>query len=425
MFIEVKKSFIIFSVFILVLAISTTVLVACNNYNDSNNKTPYLPQSENDRIITFIKDNNDNDLYNNDEVIEAELPPESFVGTIIDETTAYMIVEPNRDEKEFKDLGERITVNYLHDHIDYLYGQGRRVVITYIPDSYESPSPIITTDDIRTDGFEDFSLSVQYRNDSIPARFAEIAYAGVLTYVANNNDFHKYSSDYKLYYYNLHDVYVTVDGDTLTLKEALTYGKVTLDGIIAECNRLASLGIIKETDYKDGGSSMFDFGDFRIIKYHTLDGDRDVYIGSADMDINAKNAKNVCVGVCLLKDLGLKLEVKDVTVDGATVVFRQSGGNATGELQTGEAFYLERKNVNIWVPVSTRPLIDYAFHMIAYMLNKDGTTELKTEWKWLYDSLPEGQYRIAKEVMDFRQPGDYDEYIYYAYFEITDTQQVT
>ena len=39
-------------------------------------------------------------------------------------------------------------------------------------------------------------------------------------------------------------------------------------------------------------------------------------------------------------------------------------------------------------------------------------------WEWLYGELPEGNYRIAKEIMDFRETGEYDTAIHYAEFRI-------
>jgi len=401
-----KTRFIALTVILFIVALTATILISC-----SQDDTLILPNATNDNFITVIPDN----TLSDSDAVDNELPPESFVGTVVEETTSYMIVKPNEDEAEY-DISDKIRVEYLNDHIDYLYGLGRKVIITYIPPVTDSKT--ITTDDIRHDGFEDFELSVQYRNDSIPARFAEIQYAGVLTMVANSREFDENTIDYNLYYYGLHDVYVTVDGNTLPLKEALAYGKITLDGIIADCNRRASIGEITEQQYKDGGSSLYDFGDYKIIKYHTLDGNRDVYIGTSDMNIDAKNATAFCIGAYLWNDWGVRLYAEDVTNRGATVKFSQKGGKVTGELQTGEAFWLEKKVDNKWVSCNTNPLIDYAFHMVAYMLKKDGTIELETEWEWLYGMLEEGQYRIAKEVMDFRKTADYDEQIYYAYFEI-------
>ncbi len=413
-----KTSFIILVITVFILAVTATILASCDmTYgNQDGGKVLYLPDADGDKITVNLPDGDisepGDDMY---ELVDNELPPESFVGTVLEETTAYMIVEPNIDEDEYS-ISKKIRIEYIHDHIDYLYGIGRKVVITYIPPI--AGGSTITTDDIRHDGFEEFTLSVQYRQDSIPSRFAEIQYAGFLKLIANNRDFDENASDYNLYYYGLHDVYVTVDGDTLPLKEALTYGKVTIDGIIAECNRLSSIGEIESAQYKDGGSVLFNFGDFKILKYHTLDGNRDVYIGTNDMNINAVNATSLCITGSEWKDWGIRLEARDVTFEGATIVFKQKGGNVTGELMTGEAYFLEKLDGNKWVPVDTRPLIDYVFHEVAYGINNDGETELRTDWEWLYGNLPEGQYRISKEVMDFRKTADFDEQVYYAYFNI-------
>ncbi len=422
-----KSSFIILIITVFILAVTATILASCGKAFESqeSSKDFYLPEADGDRIITILPDDSisapGEDIY---ECVENELPPESFVGTVVEEDTHFMVVAPNMDEMEYSAYGKYLRVEYLHDHIDYLYGIGRKVVITYIPPVVGGTT--ITTDDIRHDGFEEFKLSVQYREDSIPARFAQIQYAGFLKQIANNRDFDENASDYNLYNYGLHDVYVTVDGDTLPLIEALKYGKVTIDGIIAECNRLSSIGEIQSEQYKDGGSILFDFGDFKILKYHTIEGNRDVYIGTSDMNINAVNATSLCITGTGWKDWGLRLEARDVTPEGATVVFRQVGGNTSGEtrgnvsgeLQTGEAFYLEKLVGNKWVGCETNPLIDYAFNLVAYKINKDGETEMKTDWEWLYGALTAGQYRLSKSVMDFRKTADYDEQIYYAYFEI-------
>lgn len=38
--------------------------------------------------------------------------------------------------------------------------------------------------------------------------------------------------------------------------------------------------------YKDGGSILYKYDNYAIIKCHTLEENRDVYIGSKDMSIN-------------------------------------------------------------------------------------------------------------------------------------------
>ena len=59
---------------------------------------------------------------------------------------------------------------------------------------------------------------------------------------------------------------------------------------------------------------------------------------------------------------------------------------------------------------------DYGFHDIAYTIATENTTESELNWEWLYGELPPGEYRIGKNVMDFRGSGDYDQYMVYACF---------
>ena len=402
-----RSSFMIFATVMFLVTLISTILIACDSEKEISCDDTPLQYTTDCKTTAPGEDMT--------EVVESELPPESFVGTVLEEDTYYMVVEPNIDEEEYS-ISDRIRVEYIHDHIDYLYGIGRKVVITYIP-PFDGDKTIVT-DDIRHDGFEEFELSVQYKKDSLPKDLVQNYSGDTLVYIANSRDFDKNASDFNLYYLGLEDVYVKVDGDTLPLKEALSFGKVTLDGIIAECNRLSSLGLIKDEEYKDGGSVLYDFSDFKIIKYHTLDGNRDIFIGTSDMNINAHGLLHMIIRGYRHYDFGLRLDTKDVSGKGATIVFNQKGGNVTGELVVGDEFYLERKNGNKWISVDTKPLIDYAFHMVAYRIFQGGKLEFRTDWEWLYGELGTGQYRIKKEVMDFKQTADYVEQVYYAYFDI-------
>ncbi len=115
---------------------------------------------------------------------------------------------------------------------------------------------------------------------------------------------------------------------------------------------------------------------------------------------------------------GIKLSAKDVTGKGLTIVVEQFGGSPTGELQTGEAFSLEYSDNGEWKPLSTNPLIDYAWHQVAYMVKKNDITEFKVEWEWLYGELEPGYYKLKKEFTDFRATGDFDTEMYELYFMV-------
>lgn len=194
----------------------------------------------------------------------------SFVGTIVEETTKYMIVEPNEDEVERKS-SDRIVINYGTDHIDYLYGIGRKVIINYNGYIMETYPAQINTDSILVNGYEDFEISVKDSKEKNKTK------------ILNDMDIYKYNSDVDLYYYGLEKVNVKVDNKTISLEEALRSGKLTIDGLIIKARKDANDKLIEIKARNDGGTVEFLYKDYTIIKFHTLDGNRDVYIGIPEM----------------------------------------------------------------------------------------------------------------------------------------------
>ena len=169
----------------------------------------------------------------------------SFVGTILEETTTYMIIQPNEDEEERK-VYEKIKVSYGTDHKDYLYGIGRKVIINYtekiVPptnkqiaenkeyDCIIEPYAHIITDDILINGYEDFKISVKNSNKNKAVK------------ILNNTELYKAYSDYNLYYYGLDEVNITIENKTMPLEEALRSGKMTLGGLIIKANKDIYIG---------------------------------------------------------------------------------------------------------------------------------------------------------------------------------------
>ena len=115
---------------------------------------------------------------------------------------------------------------------------------------------------------------------------------------------------------------------------------------------------------------------------------------------------------------GITLRTEDVTRTGLSLKIEQFGGNPSGKLQIGEWFKLERTVDDEWQEVATNPLIDYAWHTIAYGICDNDITELAVDWQWLYGELSPGFYRLSKEIMDFRGTGDYDKQIYQVHFNV-------
>lgn len=120
----------------------------------------------------------------------------------------------------------------------------------------------------------------------------------------------------------------------------------------------------------------------------------------------------------LKEGLGLSLRVRTASPDGLTLEFVRDGGNPTGELLYGSSYWLQRLENDRWCAVEyADPNQEIGWTEEGYNIPETGS-EQQIDWGWLYGSLPSGQYRICKDVMDFRESGDYDQYFYTAEFEI-------
>lgn len=228
-------------------------------------------------IPFILNDNNskENNGQNNqqNQVVDTPQIQNSFVGTILEETSTYMIVEPNEDEEERKSA-DKIKIDYGTEHKDYSYGIGRKVIIKYSGYIKETYPAQIDVDDILINGYEQFALTVKTSINKNKTK------------ILNNKDLDKYNTDYDLYYYGIDEVNITIDNKTMLLEDALKSGKITLDGIVEKANKDLNEGNITGDMYKDGGSMIYQYSNYTIIKLHTIDGNRDVYIGTKDMTIH-------------------------------------------------------------------------------------------------------------------------------------------
>lgn len=245
-----------------------------------NKLLPINEKTENDYIKGIKVEILGTEVYNNidDNFIRSEqnssnLEGEtynSFVGTVLEETTTYMIVEPNEDEEERK-TADKIKINYGTDHIDFLYGIGRKVIINYTGYIKETYPAQIDTDNILINGYEEFELTVKTSENKNKVK------------VLNSKELYKNDIEYDLYYYGIDKVEVTINNTTMSLEEALRSGKITIDGLIIKANK----NFPDAEVYKDGGSVQYNYDNYTIIKMHKIDGNRDVYIGTKDMTINS------------------------------------------------------------------------------------------------------------------------------------------
>ena len=245
---------------IIPLIICITFLSACNKTN-----TEMIGGADQPTNIYVSENNNSN---------------HSFVGTVLEETTTYMIVEPSENSIERKS-SDKIQINYGIDHLDYLYGVGRKVIINYNGFIKETYPAQIVSNDIDHDGYDEYEISV--KESSTPQKKK----------ILNNTELYKNNSDFDLYYFGLEEVNVKVDNKEMSLEKALRDGYLTLDGIIAKANQDTDENEPGEIPYnlmyKDGGSMEYHYENYTIIKCHTLDGNRDVYICNTETTLNKLN----------------------------------------------------------------------------------------------------------------------------------------
>lgn len=116
---------------------------------------------------------------------------------------------------------------------------------------------------------------------------------------------------------------------------------------------------------------------------------------------------------------GVTMTAEDVTSTGLTLVIRHSGVELDGQLGTGEAYWVEVRNGDVWNRVApSEDGVIRVWNAIARLIPANDKSESIVNLEWLYGELPAGQYRIGKEIMLFRGTGDCDEQNYYAEFVI-------
>ena len=106
---------------------------------------------------------------------------------------------------------------------------------------------------------------------------------------------------------------------------------------------------------------------------------------------------------------GVTMTVKEGTTSSAslTVAFEN---NSSSQCIYGEYFLLEKKINGNWYQVPVVIEGDYVFNNIGYDLASVDDGEWAVDWDWLYGSLNTGEYRIVKDILDFRGSGEYDTY---------------
>lgn len=93
--------------------------------------------------------------------------------------------------------------------------------------------------------------------------------------------------NYDVFYYGIDGAEITVNNEKMNLNEALNQEKVSMEKVIEQAEKDSESGIIVSDMYKEGGSMIYFYDTYTIIKKHSLDGNRDVYIGVPEMRLES------------------------------------------------------------------------------------------------------------------------------------------
>ena len=80
------------------------------------------------------------------------------------------------------------------------------------------------------------------------------------------------------------DVKIKLGEETLNLEDAINQDKITMENILHQCILDEQAGKIETpAEYSDGGSVIYFYPNYSILKCYRLDGNQDVYIGMPGM----------------------------------------------------------------------------------------------------------------------------------------------
>lgn len=246
-------------------------------FKDENNKTysfimnnKYFPIRLGQGLFAFEEEYKqkyewqDTNIENNEESY--------FYGKVIESNAKYIIVEPNENE-EIRRSSDKISIG-LRENNDALYVVGSNVKITYDGTIMETYPAKVNATKIEIKSTEDFEILFY---DKHPMESYKI-YT-----ILDKSETDKY--DYTIYGYD-GSVNIRIDGNEYSLKDALLENKITMEEIIQKANKDLDNNKITGYMYKDGGSMIYQYDTYTIIKCHTIEGNRDVYIGTKEMTLN-------------------------------------------------------------------------------------------------------------------------------------------
>ena len=122
-----------------------------------------------------------------------------------------------------------------------------------------------------------------------------------------------------------------------------------------------------------------------------------------------------------VKEWGIEMTAENVTSSGLTLVCNQAGGENLAELNVSSFYNVQvLKDGNY---IDAKYILDpseVAWDSMAHIITLNGETKWDINWEHLYGKLPVGEYRISKEITNFKGPNESEKEYIFVNFEITE-----
>lgn len=180
---------------------------------------------------------------------------------------------------------KKITVNEYDSSKYKLVKDNTPNVITNLKTYYSLDLKSIETNEVIS--ICDYAEVKQMQKDKFKIQFTKDTENEGRTKILGKEEIDKYN--YDIYSYK-GKVSILIDGEEMSLRDALINNKITAQEILEKAHKDAKEdGIIYGDIYLDGGSGYYIYDDYSILKYNTLSGNKDLYIGVPSMNINDIN----------------------------------------------------------------------------------------------------------------------------------------
>lgn len=184
------------------------------------------------------------------------------------------------------------------------------------------------------------------------------------------------NNGYHAYLYCLDEAYVTIDGKDIYIGDALNSGKMDADILLKKAEEDLNAGKIANHIIKDGGTKIYLYKNYSIIKRNTLEGNRDLIIGPAKMSVTDYSScvEFIANGMKNYEITTVPDEINGVTAD----ISPEAEPKLTGKVTSASdnTIYMEltsdQSGIKKGTPVTVRlgSMLSYAPQISTSMLKK-------------------------------------------------------